>query len=73
MGYLLDCLDWVPNRGACIDAYLSGDVTRSFRLHDIKLFGINSIYIYQLQCSFAKLVHTIDIIQYKYINTISGR
>jgi len=28
------CLDWVPNRGACIDACLSGDVTRSFRLHD---------------------------------------
>jgi len=35
-GYLLDCLDWVPNRDACIDACLSCDVTRSFRLHDIK-------------------------------------
>jgi len=33
---LLDCLDWVPNRGACIDACLSCDVTRSFQLHDIK-------------------------------------
>jgi len=31
-------LDWVPNRGACIDACLSGNVTRSFRLHDIKFF-----------------------------------
>jgi len=35
-GCLLDCLDWVPNRGACIDACLSYDVTRSFRNHDIK-------------------------------------
>jgi len=30
----LDYLGWVPNRGACIDACLSGDVTRSFRLHE---------------------------------------
>jgi len=37
-GCLLDCLDWVPNRGACIDAFLSDDVSRNFRLHDIKLF-----------------------------------
>jgi len=29
--------DWVPNRGACIDACVSGVVTRSFRLYDIKL------------------------------------
>jgi len=29
MGCLLDYLDWVPN-----DACLSGDVTRSFRIHD---------------------------------------
>jgi len=28
--------DWVPNRGVCIDACLSCDVTRSFRIHDIK-------------------------------------
>jgi len=35
-GYMLDCLDWVPNRGACIDACLSCDVIRSFRFHDIK-------------------------------------
>jgi len=26
-------LDWVPNRVACINACLSGDVTRSFRIH----------------------------------------
>jgi len=31
-------LNWVSNRGAYIDACLSGDVTRSFRLHDIKPF-----------------------------------
>jgi len=37
-GCLLDCLDWVPNKGACIDAYLSADVIRSFRLHDILAF-----------------------------------
>jgi len=36
-GCLLNCLDWIPNRGACIDACLSCDVTRSFRFHDIKL------------------------------------
>jgi len=35
-GCLLDCLDWDPNRGACIDACLSCDVTCSFRIHDIK-------------------------------------
>jgi len=35
-GCLLDCLDWVPNLGAYIDAYLICDVTRSFWLHDIK-------------------------------------
>jgi len=29
---LLDCLEWIPNWGACIDAWLFGDVTRSFRL-----------------------------------------
>jgi len=38
MGCLLDCLDWVLNRGTCIDVCLSGDVTRSFWLHNIKLF-----------------------------------
>jgi len=27
-GCLLGCLDWVPNRGACIDACLSSDVAR---------------------------------------------
>jgi len=32
---------WTPtsNRGGCIDACLLGDVTRSFQLHDIKLFN----------------------------------
>jgi len=35
-GCLLDCLDWVPNQGVCIDACLSCDVTRSFRLHVVK-------------------------------------
>jgi len=35
-GCLLDCLDWMPNRGTCIDSCLSCDVTRCFRLHDIK-------------------------------------
>jgi len=34
---LFDCLDLVPNRGACIVACLSGHVTRSFLLHDIGL------------------------------------
>jgi len=38
-GCLLDSLDWVPNRGACIVACLSDDVTRSFMFHDIKLFA----------------------------------
>jgi len=34
---LLDYLDRVPNRGTCIDACLSGDVTRGFKdLADIK-------------------------------------
>jgi len=37
LAYLHDCLDWVPSRGACIDACLSGDVTRSSRLNDIAL------------------------------------
>jgi len=32
-------IDWVLNRDACIGSCLSGDVTRSFRLHDIKLFN----------------------------------
>jgi len=27
-GCLLDCLNWVPNRGACIDACLSCDVQK---------------------------------------------
>jgi len=31
-------LGFEPTRGACIDACLSGDVTRSFWLYDIKLF-----------------------------------
>jgi len=26
----LDCLDWIPNRDAYIDAWLSGDGTRKF-------------------------------------------
>jgi len=33
---LLDCFDWVPNRGACIDACLTGDVTRSFRIYTMQ-------------------------------------
>jgi len=28
------CLEWVPNWGVFIDACLSADVTRSFRLQD---------------------------------------
>jgi len=40
-GCLLDCLDWIPNRDACIDVCLSCDVTRSFRLHDIKALRPN--------------------------------
>jgi len=35
-GCLLDCLDWLPNRGACIDACF---VWCCFRLHAIKLFA----------------------------------
>jgi len=31
-------VDWVPNRGACIDACYSDNVTRSFRLCEITLF-----------------------------------
>jgi len=34
---------WVPNRGMCIDACLSGDVTHSFWLHDIKLLFIKDV------------------------------
>jgi len=30
---LLDCFDCEPNRGACIDARLSGDLIRSYRFH----------------------------------------
>jgi len=30
----LNCSDWVPNRGACIDACLDSDMTYSCRLHD---------------------------------------
>jgi len=41
---LLDCLDWVPNCGACIDACLLGDVTRSFRLYDIKAESITAFH-----------------------------
>jgi len=37
---LLDCLDWKPNRDACIDACLSGHVTRNFRLDDYVNVGI---------------------------------
>jgi len=33
-------LDWAPNGRACIDDCVSGYVTRSFRLCDIKLFGV---------------------------------
>jgi len=32
--------NWLPNRGACIGACLSGDVTRSFWLYDIKLLSV---------------------------------
>jgi len=35
--YRFENLDWVSNGGACIDACLSSDVTRSFQIHDMKL------------------------------------
>jgi len=40
-GCLLDCLDWVPNRGRALMLALSGDVTRCLRLAAIKLFVNN--------------------------------
>jgi len=41
---LLNCSDWVPNRGACIDTCLSDDVARGFLLHDIKLTTFLKFY-----------------------------
>jgi len=50
-GCLLDCLDWVPNRCACINVCLSRDVTRSFRLPDIKALnlGLRTIILHIVQ------------------------
>jgi len=36
-------IDWVPNQGACIDACLSCDVTRSFRIHNIEALRLTRI------------------------------
>jgi len=38
---MLDCLNCVPNRGACVNACLSGNVTRSFREAEINQSKIN--------------------------------
>jgi len=47
---LFNRLDWVPNLGACIDSCLSGDVTRGFRLYNIKL-GLSKYIIWLMKKS----------------------
>jgi len=57
-GNPVDCLDSVLNRGACNDACLSGDVTCSFWLHNIKLFKTIRSFCCLLTIKIAKIAES---------------